>query len=126
MSDARHQRWLEIIDRETLGEPISAEDQEFRATHEAVNPECARESRAWSEMLAQLSDVGDDDDGDDPEAIVAAALHGGRGPVAPAGRGRVVWLAGLGLAAAAALALAVLPGEDEASPEVAEAPRASP
>jgi len=55
MSDHKFQRWEDIVDREALGEPISAADTAFRREFERQNPLCARESTAWEAMLGTLA-----------------------------------------------------------------------
>jgi len=55
MSDRKFQRWEDIVDREVLGEPISAADAAFRREFERQNPLCARESTAWEAMLGTLA-----------------------------------------------------------------------
>lgn len=55
MSDADYERWQEIVDREVLGEPISAADAAFRRDFERKRPLCARESTAWEAMLGTLA-----------------------------------------------------------------------
>ncbi len=75
MSDAEYQRWLDIVDRETLGEPLSADDLEFRREYEQTHPECARETEAWSEMIGELIEVGrDSEDAAELEAVTARVL----------------------------------------------------
>ncbi|MCB9750554.1 MAG: FecR domain-containing protein [Myxococcales bacterium] len=130
MSDAQEQRWLDIVDRETLGEPLSPEDLEFRREYEETHPECARERDVWAQMIGALVDAGEDDeDTATLELLTARALAGaredGQGATSePASvvslaprRRRQVWVTLAGVAAAAGIALTMW-----ARPWVGDAP----
>jgi len=105
-------RWAALAEAETLGEPLSADDLAFLRMHVPYDPALRAEHAlrwampGWGEGPMP---------GEDDEAVIAAAvdghLHGTR--EREPGRGRVAWIAAAGLAAAAAVVLAVLarPGE---------------
>lgn len=81
MSDASQFRWQSIVERETLGEPISADDRRFREEFEAEHPECAAETAAWGELLAALADDESEGTGrgdDEGEALAARVLSATR------------------------------------------------
>jgi hypothetical protein len=58
MSDADLQRWEDIVEREMLGEQLSRDDEEFRASFEAEHPEQAHESNAWAGLLTSMREEG--------------------------------------------------------------------
>ncbi|KIG13666.1 hypothetical protein DB30_07874 [Enhygromyxa salina] len=58
--DAR--RWEALIDRETVGEPLSDDERAFVRDYEAEHPECANERELWTLALDALADADADAD----------------------------------------------------------------
>ncbi len=136
MSDADHQRWEAIVEREVLGQAIDAEDVAFRAQHEREHGECRSETAAWEQMLDVLREEGEAEGSDRIEALGQRVLvqrdmqrDAGSGvvrPLRPASGpkvGRAVIIASLAAAAAAA-AIVITSGEDQ--PETAHVDRPAP
>ncbi len=119
MSDADFERWEEIVDREALGEPISAADATFRRNFERKHPLCARESTAWDAMLGTLAHAHSSDLDTGRQQLIDSVLAGVDREQVPATatvvsfsrRRRGVWAAAC-VAAAASLAIAVWPDDD--------------
>ena len=102
MSDA-HERWCELADEAAIGEPLGADDLAFLRAH-ADDPAHADELALYAELgeLAEPDAVRADD-----RARAEEALQRFRATQARTGRSRVVGVAVIGLAVAAAVALVV-------------------
>ncbi|PRQ04129.1 FecR protein [Enhygromyxa salina] len=82
------QRWEALIDREVVGESLTADERAFVRRHEAAHPECAREREVWGAVLAQLDADSEgrlaEAEAEALERIGAAALAAHRAPRAGA------------------------------------------
>jgi TolA-binding protein len=111
-------RWAALAEAETLGQPLAPDDLQFLRMHVPSDPTL----RAEHALRWALGGWGEGPTyGEDDEAVIAAAVSAHVHGVGERKGRRVAWIAGAaGLAAAAAVVLAVLarPGET-VTPEVA-------
>lgn len=116
--DPADARWAALAEAETLGQPLAPHDLQFLRLHVPSDPVL----RAEHAMRWALGGWGEGaTDGEDDEAVIAAAVGAHVHGVGERKGRRAAWIAGAaGLAAAAAVVLVVLarPGEP-VTPEVA-------
>jgi Tetratricopeptide repeat len=121
-SDPADLRWATLAEAETLGQPLPPHDLAFLRMHVPADP-ALRVEHALRDALEGWGEgpLPDEDD----EAVLAAAVDAHLHETSARARGRggrVVWLAAAGLAAAAAVVLAVWlggPSQPPSSDELA-------
>jgi hypothetical protein len=98
------ERWIELADREAVGESLSEAARAFQLAHVAVCAECAKETALWHAMRSAPSD-GPPSAGEVDEVLRGVAELGQRRQFAARRRRTLLVAAALPVACAAAVAL---------------------